>query len=225
MQWMDKSVSMAGTTQQQKQQANFTQNCMDSDEPESMATTILESQYEKWTSEDVGKAQQHLTPSQRTDIENLVRKHSTLFSGALGRYPYKKVHLEVDPSATPVHARAYSVAHAHQEVFKNELRRLVDIGVLRPCGATIWASPTFIIPKKDGRVRWVSDFRELNNALKRRVYPLPRIQDILNRRSGYQFFTKLYISMMFYAFELDDESKDLCPIVTPFGKYQYCRGS
>ena len=106
---------------------------------------------------------------------------------------------------------------------KAELDQLVKIGVLECQGRSIWAAGTFIIPKKDGRIHWISDFRALNKAIIHRNYPIPRIQDILSRRCGYKFLTKLDLSMQYYTFELDEESCDLCTIATPFGPFRYTR--
>ena len=55
---------------------------------------------------------------------------------------------------------------------------MVNVGVLRrKHGGSEWALPIFVVPKKDKRIRIVSDSREVNMQINRRPYPMPRIHD------------------------------------------------
>ena len=86
-----------------------------------------------------------------------------------------------------------------------------------------WAAPTFIIPKKDGTVRFISDFRELNKRIKRKPFPIPKIQDLLQKLEGFKYGTSLDLNMGYYHIELSSFSRQLCTIVLPWGKYEYQR--
>jgi hypothetical protein len=185
--------------------------------------TILERKYKKVTPKECADEQHHMSCEERIKFESMLEKHKQLFDGKLGYYPHEKLHLQIKQGTKPVHKKPYPVPFTRQEVFKRELENLQKDGVLRRCGMTDWASPTFIIPKSNNTVRWVSDFRELNKHLERPQYPVPKIQDIMLKQRGYSHFTKIDLSMMFYCFEMDEESKELCTITTPFGKYQYNR--
>ena len=189
----------------------------------SLATEILSAQHKVYNADEVADAQKHLMTTQRLQLKVLLQKFTRLFSGKLGLYPHEKIHLEIDKDAKPSYKRHYPVADAHRKVFKEELDRLVAIGVLKKVGRSEWASSSFVIPKKDGTVRWITDLRELNKVIKRKIYPLRRIHDILRRRNGDKFFTKLDVSMQCCAFKLDEASSELCTVSTPFGNYRHLR--
>ena len=192
-------------------------------EVDSFASLIKQSKYKSISISDVINTQLHLSSNQRTILSTMLAKHVTLFDGILKVYPHRLIHLDIIPNAVPRHLRAYPVAHIHLDVFKAELLRLCDIGVLEVCGALQWASPTFIIPKKDGTVCWVSDFGELNKVIQQHIYPLPHLQDILKCHPGYSYFSKLDVSMQYFTFPLDKDNQNLCVISTPFGLYKYKR--
>ena len=121
------------------------------------ATSILEAKYEKVDITYVAKQQTHLTISQQRELQKVLEKYNKLFNGTLGLYPPQKVHIEVEEGAVSKYSRPYSVPTIHLETFKAELKHLVRIGVLSKTDASKWASPTFIIPKKDRRIRWISN--------------------------------------------------------------------
>ena len=193
------------------------------DDPDDSFVQINESKYDGATPKEIADQCTHLTPAQRLDLERLFAKFEKLFDGKLRKFTDEKIHLDIDSSVRPHRSRAYPVPVSQRELFKQELERLVEIGVLEKCGRADWVSATFCVAKKDGRVRWVSDFRALNKAIKRKFYPLPKISDILQRRKGYKFLSKIDLSMQYYTFELDEDSKELTTIATPFGLFRYNR--
>ena len=190
-------------------------------EVDSFASTVTKSTYHRVSMSAIIDTQTQLSVEDRNTLSTMLNKHTTLFDNILKVYPHSLIYIDIQQNVMPWHLRAYPVAHIHLDVFKVELLCLCKIGVLEICGAAQWASPTFIIPKKDGSVRWVSNFSELNKVIQRRTYPLPHIQDILKRHPGYSFFSKLDVLMQYFTFELDPESQKLCVISTPFGLYKY----
>ena len=79
------------------------------------------------------------------------------FDGSLGTWNGSEIDLELNPGAQPYHARACPIPKVHQETLKMEADRLCQMGALKKVNRSQWAAPTFIIPKKDGTVWFISD--------------------------------------------------------------------
>ena len=184
---------------------------------------ILDASYEKPDLDKVTDACIHLTEDQRQSLNKLLKKHEYLFEGKLGLWNTPPVDLELKDGVKPYHTRPYPIPHIHKRTFKKELDRLCEIGVLRKINDSEWGAPTFIQPKKNGTIRFLSDFRELNKRIKRKPYPLPKIQDLLLNLEGFTYATSIDLNMGYYHVRLTPESSKLCTIVTEFGKYEYLR--
>jgi hypothetical protein len=85
----------------------------------------------------------------------------------------------MDPNCKTVHAHTYTVPRSVEQKlqYSKEIVRLVDIGVLEEDYSSEWALPSFAIPKKNGTIRVVIDFRKLHILLKRRMPPIPYSKD------------------------------------------------
>jgi len=182
---------------------------------------ILNAKYEKSNLDEIAANCTHLDEEEQSKLNQLLKKYEHLFDGTLGLWTGDDYEIELKEGATPYHSRAYPIPKIHERTLRQEVERLVKIGVLKRVNRSQWGAPTFIIPKKDKMVRFISDFRELNKRIKRKPYPIPRIQDLLLKLEGFQYATSLDLNMGYYHIELSPRSKELCTIVLPWGKYEY----
>jgi transposase InsO family protein len=184
--------------------------------------TILDSDYKQADLRAVVQSADHLSPNEQEELYKLLKRFEDLFDGTLGQYKGSQYKIELRDDATPYHLRRpYSVPRAYEATFKKEIERLCQIGVLRKINRSEWAAGTFIIPKKDMKIRVISDFRELNKRIKRKPYPIPKIQTMLTNLEGFSHASSIDLNMGYYHIELTPASKQLCTIVLPWGKYEY----
>ena len=118
---------------------------------------------------------EHLTKVNKSKLLELVTEFKQLFDGTLGDWTKSPARLEVWHNYLPYRGRAHLIPKIHQDIFQKEVDRLEQLGVLKWDKAYEWGSPTFIIPKKQGIVRFLTDFREVNERLIQKPWPLPKI--------------------------------------------------
>ncbi len=124
---------------------------------------------------------------------------------------------------SPYHCRAFPVPKVHKETIIKEVERLCQLGVLERQPASEWALPSFIIPKKDKTVCFLSDFWEVNKRLVRKPFPTPKISTVLQEIEGFSYATALDLNMGYYMIRLDPDVSRICTIIFPWGKYSYKR--
>ena len=100
--------------------------------------------------------------------------------------------LELKPGSEPAGCKVYPLNLDKQKELDTFLEEHLRTGCIQPSKSPM-ASPFFFVKKKDGRLRPVQDYRKLNDMTIKNQYPLPLIQELVNKLKGTKYFTKLDI--------------------------------
>lgn len=125
----------------------------------------------------------------------------------------------IDPNKI-VRRRPYRLSPAEKDVVKSKVQSLLDAGVIRESSSP-FASPILLVKKKDGSDRMVVDYRELNANTRPEHYPLPRIDEQVDRLSGAHYFSSLDMASGYHQIIVEPGSVERTAFVTPDGQYEY----
>lgn len=98
--------------------------------------------------------------------------------------------IRLKPGQSPVRQACYRVPQRLVEALKKEIHLILELGVIEPSESE-WSSPIVIVPKKNGSLRICIDFRKLNAISFFDTYPMPRIEDLLERIGQANYITTL----------------------------------
>ena len=128
-----------------------------------------------------------------------------------------------------------------QEVVRIKVLKLLQAGIIYPISDSTWVSPTQVMPKKSGATtvknakgeemptrlttgwRICIDYRRLNEVTRKDHFPLPFMDQLLERVSGHPFYCFLDGYSGYFQIEIAADDRDKTTFTYPFGTYAYRR--
>ena len=128
--------------------------------------------------------------------------------------------IEVIPGSTPPSRPTYRMSDVELAEVKKQLAELQRLGFIRPSKSP-YGAPILFVKKKDGTLRMCIDYRALNKITIKNKYPLPRIDEMLDRLHGANIFTKIDLRSGYHQVRIHPSDVDKTAFNTRYGHYEY----
>ncbi|XP_034217342.1 uncharacterized protein LOC117628907 [Prunus dulcis] len=128
-----------------------------------------------------------------------------------------------------------------KEVVRKEVIKLLNVGIIYPISDSKWVSPVQVVPKKSGITvvkneanelvptrmttgwRVCIDYRKLNTATSKDHFPLPFIDQMLERLAGHSHYCFLDGYSGYNQIAIAPEDQEKTTFTCPFGTFAYRR--
>ena len=187
-----------------------------------------------------------LTMEQEVQLLGVLRKHKGAIGWTIadikGISPIictHRIYLEED--AKPSRQPQRRLNPHMKEVVRDEVLKLLDVGIIFPISDSKWVSPTQVVPKKSGvtvveneeneliptRVitgwRVCIDYRKLNSCTRKDHFPMPFLDQVLERVAGHLFYCFLDGYSGYNQIEIALEDQEKTTFTCPYGTFAYRR--
>jgi len=118
--------------------------------------------------------------------------------------------------------RPYRVPETWREAISAEVQKMLTAEIIEPSYSE-WCSPIVLVQKPDDSIRFCNDFRQLNAISKFDAYPMPRVDEMIERIGKARFITTLDLTKGYWQVALAPEAQEKTAVATPEGLFQYKR--
>ena len=144
---------------------------------------------------------QKADPAVRAPLRGIFDDYRDLFPSKLPYVPPPKRQLDHEIHLVPreeLPCRSpYRLSSTEMEELRRQIEVLLEQGWIRPSSSPFGTLVLFF-PKKGGQWRMCIDYRALNKIIVKNRYPLPKVEELIDRLHGARYFTKLDLSSEYH---------------------------
>ena len=131
-----------------------------------------------------------LPPQEKEELIEFLRENVNVFTWdayeALGVDPsFICHHLNVNPSVTPKKQPPRHPSKEHANAVRDEVTKLKKVGAIKEVFYPEWLANTVVVKKKSGKWRVYVDFTNLNKMCPKDLFPMPRIDQLVDATAGH----------------------------------------
>ncbi|UYV75437.1 hypothetical protein LAZ67_13000274, partial [Cordylochernes scorpioides] len=162
---------------------------------------------------------ENLSPKEQKELKQVLERYGDLFSSRLGRTNLAKHRIDTE-DAKPIKHKPYRVSAKERDIIKEQIDEMLTEGIIRPSSSP-WSFPVILVKKRDGKYRFCVDYRKLNNVTVKDVYPIPRIDEVMDTLQGSTHFSAIDLRSGYWQVEVEERDKEKTAFTTAHGLYEF----
>jgi hypothetical protein len=163
-------------------------------------------------------------PPRTPEERKLLKEFADVFPETLPNQlpPQRKIDhaIELVPGSEPPSRPTYRLSFVEMDELKKQLADLLAKGFIRP-STSPFGAPVLFVHKKEGSLRLCVDYRALNKITIKNRYPLPRIEELMDRLAGARYFTKIDLYSGYHQIRIKKEDIAKTAFRTRYGHYEF----